>query len=190
MERDENMKTRNMVWVVLVAAMVFSGGCVSRAIKEGVGVAAGAKGSFSESPSMGYEGARPLAGYQDFQVGRVEDGFKGRTPRLLIGSLPLKIREELRKEALPAGRGGKTCVINVNVLYYEQAGSMGQVFGPLEEVVAEVQLVDKSSDRVIGSAICVGRSDSTTTQGVEKKVEGLAKGIVKWIKSRYPETRK
>jgi hypothetical protein len=183
------MKTRNVVLLLLTAALVFFSGCMSRAIKEGVGAATGAKGSFSESPSMGSQGAKPLAGYQDFQVGRIEDDFKGRTPRQLIQLLPGKIREDLRKENLPAGKGGKTCVINVSVRYYEQAGAMGQVFGPLEEVVAEVQLVDKNDDRVVGSAMCVGRSTTTANQGVEKKAEGLSKGIVSWIKSRYPERK-
>ncbi|MBN1943592.1 MAG: hypothetical protein JW849_09900 [Phycisphaerae bacterium] len=183
------MKTRNL-WLVLSAAAVLGvGGCMGRAIKEGVGTVTGAKGSFSESPSMGSQGAKPLAGYASFQVGRVEDAFKGRTPRLLIQRLPAEIRTLLQKEKLPVGRGGRTCVINVSVLYYEQAGSMGQVFGPLEEVVAEVQLVDKSDDRVVGTAICVGRSTESVNQGVEKKTQGLAEGIVKWIKNRYPETK-
>ncbi len=184
------MKTRNMVWMLLASVLVLSSGCVSRAIKEGVGVATGAKGSFAESPSMGGEYAKPLAEYQDFQIGSVTDAFKGRVPRQLISGLPLKIREYLHKDYLPTGKGGKTCVINVSILYYEKAGSMGQVFGPLEEVIAEVQLVDKSNDRVIGNAICVGRSQSTTTQGVEHKTDGLAKGIVAWLKSRYPEMKK
>jgi hypothetical protein len=183
------MKTRNLVLVLLTAGLVFSGGCVSRIAKEGLGAATGAKGSFYESPSMGHEGAKPLAGYQDFQVGRVEDAFKGRTPRQLLSSLPQEIRQNLRKESLPTGKGGKTCVINVSVLYYEQAGAMGQVFGPLEEVIAEVQLVDKNDDRVVGNAICVGRSTTTANQGVEKKAQGLAKGVVNWIKSRYPNMK-
>lgn len=180
------MKTRNVLILLLGTALVFSGGCVSRIAKEGLGAATGAKGSFSESPSMGREGAKPLTGYQDFQVGQVVDAFKGRTPKQLIRSLPQQIRSDLRKESIPTGKGGKTCVINVTILYYEQAGSMGQVFGPLEEVVAEVQIVDKNDDRVVGNAICVGRSTTTTNQGVEKKIQGLAKGIVSWIKSRYP----
>ncbi|MBN1556460.1 MAG: hypothetical protein JXA11_17095 [Phycisphaerae bacterium] len=183
------MKLRNWVWVLSAAAVLCSSGCMSRAIKEGVGVATGAKGSFAESPSMGAQGARPLAGYRDFQVGRVEDDFKGRTPRELLRNLPRDIRETLTKEKLPSGKGGRTCVINVTIRYYEHAGSMGQVFGPLEEVVAEVQLVDKADDRVVGTAMCVGRSTTTANQGVEKKSQGLAKGIVNWIKSRYPETK-
>lgn len=182
------MSTRKCIWALLLATMVFSSGCMSRLAKEGLGAATGAKGSFSESPSMGPGGAKPLAGYQDFQVGNIENTFK-LTPRELIPMLKTEIRKDLQKQELPTGRGGKTCVINVSIFYYEKAGTMGQVFGPLEEVVADVQLVDKSDDRVIGTAVCVGRSTTTSNQGVEKKAQGLAKGIVNWIQSRYPEKK-
>lgn len=181
------MRTRNLYLALLLTGAVGFGGCVSRAIKEGVGVATGAKGSFSESPAMGPAGAKLLSGYRSFQVGRIEDGFKGRTPKQLMELLPMEIRNHLLKEKLPIRGGGRALEIHVNILYYEAAGSMGQVFGPLEEVVAEVQLVDKSTRKVVGNAICVGRSDATATQGVDQKAQGLAKGIVSWIRSRYPE---
>jgi len=100
--------------VLLAGISLLAGGCVSRAIKEGVGTVTGAKGVYKEVRSPG-------------------------------------------------------------------------AFGPLEEAVCEVQLVDKASGEVIGNATCVGRSTATVNQGLDKKAQGLAKAIVDWIKSNRPE---
>ncbi len=179
------MKTRNILLGLFVMAILTSTGCMSRLAKEGLGVATGAKGAFSEAPSMGPKGATPLRSYQDFQVGKITDDFGGRTPSLLLATLPGEIRKELKEKEIPTGQAGRTIIIQGRVFYYEKAGMMGQVFGPLEESVAEIQLVDKDTGRVVGTAVCVGRSTTTSNQGVEKKAEGLAKGIVDWIASRY-----
>ena len=178
------------VLLLVVAAVAMSGqmgGCVSRAIKEGAGAALGAKGVYREIGSMGPKDARPLAGYSNFAMGRVEDDFGGMIPAELISALPGEVTRRLQDAKLPVGGAGKTLVINARVFYYEKDGAMGFAFGNFEEAIAEVHLVDKATGKVVGKSICVGRTTTTSTMGVDKKTEGLSKGIVKWISDRYPE---
>ena len=64
---------------------------------------------------------------------------------------------------------------------------MGQAFGPLEEAVVEIKLIDKATAKEIGSATCVGRSTETVNLGLEKKAQGIAKAVVDWIQSKRPK---
>ena len=81
-------------------------------------------------------------------------------------------------------------LVRGTIIYYESAhGLAEQLFGPLEEAVADVELVDKASGNVIAKAACVGRSTASVSQGVETKAEGLAKGITKWIDRFRPVRR-
>lgn len=159
-----------------LVTLLFSGGCVSRIIKEGVGTATGAKGAYQELDNPGM-----LAGC-NFQVGTFEDVNKRIIPGELMRELPGALEKQMAEDNIPmAGAPGKAVVIKGRVIYYEKAGAFGQLFGPLEEVVAEVTLVDKDSGRVLGQAMCVGRSQESVNQGVKEKAMGLSKGICSWI---------
>lgn len=175
------MKRMTMV-VALVSIALMCGGCVGRALKEVWGAGAGPAGSFAETKAP----PGKISTYQNIEVGPINDRF-GRTPGQLLATISGKITERLRRENLPTGAGGKTLVIRGVVIYYERAGAMGQLFGPFEEVVTEMEMVDKASGRVIATANCIGRSKTTANQGVDNKAKGLAKGIVKWIAKHYPE---
>ncbi|RKY24410.1 MAG: hypothetical protein DRP83_07750 [Planctomycetota bacterium] len=172
---------RTKLVVLLASVSLLAGGCVGRAIKEGVGTVTGAKGVYKEVRSPG-----SLVAYQNFEVGAFTDTF-GRTPGSLLRKIPAETRIRLAEAKLGVGGGGKALLIRGEVIYFEKAGAMGQAFGPLEEAVCEVQLVDKATGEVIGNATCVGRSTATVNQGLDKKAQGLAKAIVDWIKSNRPE---
>ena len=167
--------------VVMLLCAAAAPGCVSRVAKEALGAGMGAKGVFratQEGPS--------LAGYSRYEVQPFTDAFAGKAPAELYGLLGGEIAASLAESKTIAEKGaGKTATLRGEVLYYEDAALSGQVFGPLEEVVARVELVDGKT--VLGRAVCVGRSTTTTTQGVGNKAKGLAKAITKWIESRYPE---
>ena len=47
--------------------------------------------------------------------------------------------------------------------------------------------MDKTSSKVVAKSVVVGRSTSTTSQGVGTKAEGLAEGIAKWIAKHSPK---
>lgn len=175
------MKRMTMV-VALVSIALMCGGCLSRAIKESVGAATGPKGFFAETKAP----PSKISSYQNIEVGPINDRF-GRTPGQLLATISGAITEKLREEKLPTGAGGKTLVIRGVVIYYEKSGAAGQLFGPFEEVVTEMEMVDKASGQVIATANCIGRSTTSVNKGVDDKTKGLAKGIVKWVAKHYPK---
>jgi hypothetical protein len=191
MKRLMNHGNGSVFLLVAVAVMPgLLGGCLSRAIKEGAGVALGPKGVYAEKNSMGPEEARPLAGYQNFQMGSLVDGFGGQTPAEFMARLKQEVPTQLQEHKLPTNAAGETCLINIRVIYYEKAGITGQAFGPFEEAVTQVDLVDKTTGKVVGIANVIGRSAETVNQGAEKKAIGVAKGVASWIQKRYPEPEK
>ena len=172
------MKSMRIIAILLVTGLLASG-CASRIFKETFGMATGPKGVYAQD-----ERVRSLAGYGTFEVGSFSNDSGGRTPAEFFTKLPGYIRENLIKDekAPLTGMGGKTAVISGEVIYYERAGAMGQLFGPFEEAILEVTLTDKATGKKLGRATCIGRSTESVNQGVDKKAEGAAKAIVEWIK--------
>lgn len=183
------MNRRTFGMVVLLGSLVAaaSPGCIGRAIKEGIGVATGAKGTYVElKPLAADEEGRPLGAYKRFELD-MKDDFGDRTPPELWDRLPLAVAEKLQDKKIANQPSGKTLLIRITVLHYENASLVGVALGPLEEVVARVELVDKDTGNVLGVANCIGRTKETVNQGVSKKAQGLAKAIAAWIDKRYPK---
>ena len=183
------MRTTTLVVCLLLAGMVvFScGGCTTLA-KEGIGVARGAKGVYAPiQPVAAATGTRPLGQYKRFELGEFTDDFGGKVPSDLMSHARSAFPEELANKKLPNEPSGKTLLIRGKFLHYEDSGTLGMVTGPLEEVVARVELVDKDSGQVLGTGNCIGRTTNRVNMGVAKKGQGLAKAIVSWIDARYPE---
>lgn len=157
-------------------------GCLGRAISEGLGTVGGAKGGYSQVAPLPYTG---LSVYTRFELGAIRDDFGGKVPPDLLAMLPMKLQAELSKLGLPDQPGGKTLLIRGAFLHYEEAGLFGNVFGPLEEVIARIELVDKATGKVLGTANCIGRTRETVNLGVEKKADGLALAIAKYIADHY-----
>jgi hypothetical protein len=177
-------------WIVLmmmVACLSVSTGCMSRAIKEGIGVATGAKGMWVVSSGLsGGEAAAPLAAYTRFEVQSFADQSPLAVPSLINARLPQYVAEQLQEKKIPNEAGGRTLTVRGTFIYYEDASqATDQVFGPFEEVIARVQLVD--GGQVVGEAVCVGRSTQTVNMGADKKAQGLAKAIANLIDKHYPK---
>ncbi len=170
--------------IVLVSAV--APGCVGRALKEGAGVIIGARGTFVPIQPVAVGDGRPLGIYKRFEL-ETKDDFGGKTPPELWDRLPQALADVLAKKKIPNEPSGKTLLVRVRTLHYEDASLVGMALGPLEEVVTRVELVDKSSGKVLGVANCIGRTKETVNQGVAKKAAGLAKGIGAWIDKRYPK---
>lgn len=174
------MKKNALLSVTLVAALVACPGCLSRAVKEGVGAARGASGKHMTIQPTG-----SLSAYNTYELGATTNEVGRNLPGNFFRLLPSQLHKELADKGLTRRHGGgKVMLINVDVVHYESGGFMGQAFGPFEEVVARVTLVDKATGNVLGTANCVGRSQSTTAEGVEEKASGLAKAIAGWIESQ------
>ncbi len=173
---------RTVTFAALACAMVLASGC-TRGIKEGLGLFQGGKGSFQElrMPST------PLTSYDSIEVGRFTSGFAP-APSTLADLVGPRLTEELRKKGQPVGgSGSKTLVVRGTVTYYESASSSGHIFGPLEEAIADVELVDKAGGQVVARASCVGRSTASTSTGVNTKAEGLAEAVANWIAKYRPK---
>jgi hypothetical protein len=161
-------------------------GCLGRAISEGVGTVEGAKGNYTQVAPLSYAGGtKPLAAYTRFELGYIKDNFGGRVPTDLLAMLPFKFQAELARLRLPDEPGGRTLLVRGAIWHYEETGLFGNVFGPLEETIARIELVDKATGKVLGTANCIGRTRETVNLGVEKKAEGLALAIAKYIADNY-----
>ena len=162
-------------------------GCMSRAIKEGVGVVRGAKGMYAPvAPASTPAEAKILGEYKRFELGAITDDFGGQVPSQLLQQLPANFAEQITEARLPNDPSGKTLSIRGRILHYEAQGMLGLAFGDFEEVIARIDFVDKASGRVVGTANCIGRTTESVNRGVASKADGLAKAIVSWIADRYP----
>jgi hypothetical protein len=175
--------------IVVISAPLMLDGCVGRVVSEGLGKVTGPKGITAEvQPVSSMRRDVSLEDYTQFKIERFTDNFGGRTPQRLLSMLPGQFYRELAKAKIHSRAGGKTLLIRGQVIHYEDSSTaMSQVFGPFEEVVARVELVDAESGKTLGVANCIGRSRETVNQGVEKKTEGLAEAIAGWIASHYPK---
>lgn len=179
------MKHTVLIWMLILSAALVMSGC-SRAIGEAYEGFAGPKGVHREIRSLGPAGARPLAEYKNFEVGTFVDDFGGQIPPELLRNVGPYTIEELREKGLPTGRSGKTLVIQGRVFYYEDASVSGHIFGPFEEALATIRLVDKSSKAVVAEAVCIGRTTKSVRKGIDNKTRGMANAIADWIDGRYP----
>ena len=125
-------------------------------------------------PVPGGRGA--LGVYDGIQVGQFADGTGGRVPPVFMAHLSAAIRSELADEELPTRPGRRTLMIQGTFARYGV------------DAVARVELLDVSTRQVLGVADCIGSTGETDPyKAVRKKAKGMAKAIVEWIKSRYPE---
>ena len=186
------MRTQKLILSLsLVGAVIASSSGCMRGIKEGVGVARGAKGFYAPIETSALQtDPYPLGEYRCFELGKITDDFGGKVPPELWTYLTDEFQRQLIEKELPNDPAGRTLLVRGRILHYEDASTLGHAFGPLEQVVARIELVDKSTGQVLGTANCVGRTNESVNTGVAKKAQGLAKAIVTWLAERYgPENR-
>lgn len=172
-----------------LAVSVFSTGCIGRAVKEGLGAATGPKGYYAQlEPASWSKKGSALSEYTHFEMDPITDSFANKVPRRLLNLLPEEFNKQLARRKIPNVPSGKTLLVRGHVFHYEAEGTMGELFGPFEEVIARVELVDKASGKVLAVANCIGRTNETVNRGVDAKAGGLAKAIVNWIASQYPKS--
>ena len=182
------MRTGLLLCIVVMLTVAFLLPGCSTAAKEAVGVVTGPKGIYAPIKAVSAnEEARPLGQYKRFELGRITDDVGGGVPASLLSHLRQAFPEEIAKAKLPNEPGGKTLVIRGRILHYEDSDTLAMVTGPLEEVIARLEMVDRDSGQVLGVANCIGRTTTRTTVGVANKGRGLARAIVSWIDKRYPE---
>lgn len=181
---------RTMMMVSVTGLALATLGC-SRLVGEGMAGAMGAKGAYYQEKALAPEkDYKALAEYQRFELGEVKNSTGKFMPPEFTTYLAQQFNTRLADSRLPKGESGKTIVFRVNVVHYEKADVTDNVFGPFEEVVARVELVDKGSGEVKAQGVAVGRTEATVNLGAEKKAEGLAKALIKWATDHYPKPEK
>lgn len=181
------MRTQCMLACIMLIGL--GSGCTGRLIGEGVAVATGPKGDYFEENAVAPEkDDLALRDYSRFELGEVRNVYGKHVPTEFMG----KFREEFPKrmkgfKPVPSA-AGKTLVVRVDIIHYEKADVTDNVFGPLEQVVAHVELVDKESGNILATGNAIGRTGKTVGLGAGAKAEGLAKGIAKWISAYYPDS--
>ena len=180
---------RVIVAVMLLSCLLLTTGCWGRVAGEGIGVFAGAKGVATVSkPFVGGAAGRPLGVFQGFAIEPFVDKSPRPVPREVNARLPRYVARMLMDKKIPNTAGGRTLTIRGDFIYYEESGgATSQVFGPFEEVIAKVRFYD--GRKLIGEAICIGRSKESVNMGPDKKAQGLAKAIVDLIDRHYPKRK-
>lgn len=142
---------------------------------------------FEEKPLAAEKDHKALEAYKRFELGEVKNMTGKFMPPAFMTYLPAQFNAQLAKSDLPKEASGKSLVFRVTIIHYEAAGTVDNVFGPFEEVVARVELVDKDGGQVIGQGVAVSRSEKSVNLGPEKKAQGLAKALIKWASDYYPK---
>jgi hypothetical protein len=179
------MKLRAIVIVSLVGLTAVIGGC-GTAATEIVGLATGGKGTFTPIQSI----STNLGAYQQFELGTITDDMGGKVPPAFFAAMQQEFSGELREQKIPNTPSGKAVLVRGRILHYEGSSSIGMLTGAVEFVVARIEMVDKDTGQVLGTANCVGSTKTRGTRGVGSKADGLAEAIVKWIEQHYPEDQR
>lgn len=181
---------RTFVLLAAAIAILSATGC-STAIKEGVGFATGPKGIYEPiQPPKGAGQSTMFAGYRRFELGPITDNTGSQVPQEFFNYLPKAFDKQLADSYLPNDPSGPTLMIRGQVIYFESEDLVGEVVGPLEEVIVRTELVDSQTGQVVATGNCVGRTDTRVNLGLQKKAEGLAKAFTKWLQSGYPKPPK
>ncbi len=164
-----------LVTVATAAFCLPSTGCMSRAIKEGIGVATGASGKVVEVQRV-----TNLSRYKGFTV----DSLTAAPGLKMPAEVPAMIRQHFNEVAAKRDlkpNGVPALKLVGEVIHYESAGAVDTAIGPLEEVIVRTKLIDTESGQVLTEANLIGRATSTTSGGSRNLSEGAGKAFKKWL---------
>lgn len=182
------MKRALLLAAVLVSAMS-AGGC-SRGISEALGAVRGPKGVVTPIKEVDAGDPNALEPFVRFVLEDFDDNTAQGVPPQVERMLPIYFGEQLAERGLPDKDQGRTLIVRGSYIYYEDADEvLDQVFGPFEELLAQVRLVDGDTGEIVGEAYVVGRTDESVNRGPEEKALGLARGVVDWIAASHPASR-
>lgn len=170
------------VTCIVAAGLILVGSGCSRGITEGMGVVRGGKGDYNTLSGP----QRALGQYDSIEVEEFIIAYDP-TPSTLPAMVRTRLIQDLRDKNQPVGMAGDdVLIVRGRIIYYERGGGVDHVWGPLEEAVAIVSLVDRASGVTVAQAGCVGRSNASVSVGVESKADGLAEAVANWIDQHRP----
>ena len=180
--------------VVVLVAVFFCCGCVSRLAKEGLYSVKGAEGKFLVIKGSKAQLAGLADKYGNVKIVPFTSEVNSVCPRDFFSKLAAKLPEELKyrkepKEDDPGvrlflGPRERTLVIRGTVIHYETASLMGVAMGPMEQAICRVSFIDETDDTVLGEVNCIGRVKSSLRKGPGELASGVAKGIQSVLKPK------
>ena len=182
--------TRAVAMMVLMISALASQGCMERLVGEGVEATMGPKAAyFEEKPVAAQKDHKGLEAFKRFELGEVKNMTGKLMPPEFPSHLAAQFKAQLAESDLPKEPSGKTLVFQVSIIHYEAASMVSNAFGPFEEVVARVELVNKDDGQAVGQGVAISRSEKSVNLGSEKKAQGLAKALIKWASDYYPKPK-
>jgi hypothetical protein len=172
---------KRLVLLGLTAGLLMStGGCLSRAAKEALLSPKGfAVPTAMESVRQHSYSKVQFQAFSNLGITTMPANMN----EVLHTSLVTKIATLKPQKAILDPSANRVVLVRGRYIYYEEAGSiLDQAFGPFEEIIAIVELVDQPTGKVIASGYCVGRTGTTRLQGSRRKAEGMAKAIIELIR--------
>ena len=165
---------------LIAISLASVGGCLTRAAKEAI---LSPKG-FSVPTELG---ATKQNIYSKVEIENFTNTGIITMPANMNQLLRIALAEQIAKlkpkKAILDPGAARVLLVRGQYLYYEEAGGiLDQAFGPFEEIIALVELVDQPSGKVAARGYCVGRTGTTRLQGPRRKAEGLAKAIIDFIR--------
>lgn len=178
---------RKRIWAVVLAVGVCVG-CTSMAVKQVVYTATGPEGGFLLVAS---ESDKPLANYDTMEVARFDNDLPGTIDDSMIADVQNEIVFELREKnvfsevkGVPAFQQGKTAsptvVMRGRLVDITSDRIPGQkLIGGGNHLIAVVELVDKSTGKVLAKANVRGVVKSVVESGEKYLAKGMARGAKK-----------
>lgn len=163
--------------VVVLCLVGMSAGCMGRALREGAGLALGAKTNVVEINSLNT--ARPIG---PVNVGSIDNAMGRPVTSDWPAALNAQLRARVSQEKEFAAAGRLPVDVSGTVVHLEGAGLMDQAFGPAPEVIVRMTVKDASTGAVLGVANVIGRARGTTSSSQEDLTKAFAEGVVKWLR--------
>ena len=174
---------KRIVLLGLVAMLLMSaGGCIGRAAKEALLSPKGFSVPVPTKPAAAQRNSYSKVQMENFTNTGITT-MPADMNRLLQTSLDEKITALQPDKPILDPVAKRVLLVRGRYVYYEEAGGiLDQAFGPFEEIIALVELVDQASGKVAAKGYCIGRTGTTRLQGAKRKAEGLAKAIIDLIR--------
>jgi len=149
---------------LFAVSLTSAGGCITRAAKEAILSPKGFSVPVPTKPA-----ASPRNSYSKVQIENFTNTGITTMPanmnQILQTALAEKIAALKPNKAILDPGAARVLLVRGQYLYYEEAGGIfDQAFGPFEEIIALVELVDQPSGKVAARGYCVGKTCKTPPQ--------------------------
>lgn len=184
--KEQGLMLRMVCLLSSVGMLWASMGCVTAAKQAFYGVT-GSQGSFYE---IQVADPQVLAQFDRIRVEPFGNELGAHVPAKVIAQLQRQTADELADSELFDGDGRELVVRGSVVHFTGQSGLVGSidsVVGGGDVCVCRIRLVDGANGQTVGEGVCWGEVKSAIRRGSKEYGEGVARGLIRWIKDRLPD---